>query len=126
MWTITVWGRTTNPTLDYLSLGLWSIIELDVGIICACMPGMATLLRRLLPSVFESIKGSSNGTADTDGLRTYSGEGTMGNSFSKNKISKRTDIHVSFGSRGEHDSKDDNYELLGRMHSQTPLRPPYM
>jgi len=126
MWTITVWGRTTNPTLDYLSLGLWSIIELDVGIICACMPGMATLLRRVLPRAFGTLKGSGNGTANTDGLQTYSGKGRMGSPRVKNKISMTTDIHVSFGSGGERDSKDDDYELLTKMPSQIPLRPPHV
>jgi hypothetical protein len=122
MWTITFWGRTTNPTLDYLPLGLWSIIELDVGIICACMPGMAGLLRRILPRAFATLKGSSNSNANTNDLRTYRGEGRMGSSSNKHKISKTTDVHVSFGSRSERNSKDDNYELLGGMPSQTPLR----
>lgn len=118
MWTITLWGRSTNPTLDYSSLGLWSIIELDVGIICACMPGMATLLRRILPRAFVTLKGSTNGTANTNDLRTYGGGGRMGSSVVRNKISKTTDIHVSFGSASERDSKDDDYELLGRMPSK--------
>lgn len=124
MCTITEWGRTTNPTLDYTSLGLWSIIELDVGIVCACMPGMATLLRHILPRAFGTLKGSSNGTVNTNDIRTYGGTQGMGSSHTKNKISKTTDIHVSFRDGSDRDSKDDDYELLGRMSSQTPLRPP--
>lgn len=123
MWTITVWGRTTNPTLDYLSLGLWSIIEIDVGVICACMPGMSTLLRRTLPRLFGTINGSSKGTGKSSGLRTYNTDRSLGSSPLKNKISKTTDIHQSFGSLSERDSKDDDYELLERKHSQTLLRP---
>lgn len=123
MWTITLWGRTKNPTLDYVSLGLWSIIELDVGIICACMPGMATLIRRILPRVFGTLKGSSsNNPVSTDSLQTYGG-GRMGSSKLKTKISKTTDIHVSYDSRNKRGSKDDDYELLGRKSSDTPLRP---
>jgi hypothetical protein len=124
MWTITVWGRTTNPTLDYLSLGLWSIVELDVGIICACMPGMAALLRRVLPRAFASLKGTSKNTANTDEIRTYGGDRRMGSSPTKSKISKQTDIKVSFSHGNDRDSKDDDYELLGRMPSDNSLRPP--
>jgi hypothetical protein len=100
------------------------------------MPGMATLFRRVLPRAFGTLRGSSNdATADTDDTRTYdsngrkmvSGQGRRirpGSSSAKN-ISMTTDIHVSFGSgNSERVSKDDDYELLSRMPSETPLRPP--
>lgn len=118
MYTITVWGKTTNPTLDYLPLGLWSIIEIDVGVICACMPGMASLLRRVLPNVFGTLRGSSKGIGDSSDLRTYASERRAGSS-QKNKISKTTHVHISFGSKGsQRDSKDDDYDLLGSMPMQ--------
>ncbi|KAH8889021.1 hypothetical protein GQ53DRAFT_604331, partial [Thozetella sp. PMI_491] len=42
-------GRSTNPTFDYTRVGVWSIIEIDVSVICTCMPGIAALLRRVCP-----------------------------------------------------------------------------
>ena len=30
--------ETTNPTFDYTAISLWSGIECEVGVICACMP----------------------------------------------------------------------------------------
>lgn len=30
--------ETTNPTYDYTAISLWSGIECEVGVICACMP----------------------------------------------------------------------------------------
>ncbi|KAL2136162.1 hypothetical protein VTI74DRAFT_5215 [Chaetomium olivicolor] len=43
--------RTVNPTKDIAQLCLWSGIELDVGVICPCLPSFRLLLRRLLPRV---------------------------------------------------------------------------
>lgn len=39
---------------DYVPIGYWSTIEVDVGVICACMPAMRSFLFHLFPSVFES------------------------------------------------------------------------
>ncbi|KAH8674339.1 hypothetical protein BX600DRAFT_457448 [Xylariales sp. PMI_506] len=41
------WQTSTNPTMEYAPLAIWSLIELDVGVICACMPGMAGLFRKI-------------------------------------------------------------------------------
>lgn len=35
-----------------MAIGYWSTIECDVGIICACLPAIRTLLRRLYPGLF--------------------------------------------------------------------------
>lgn len=35
-----------------MPLGYWSTIEVHVGIICACLPAIRTILRKLWPSVF--------------------------------------------------------------------------
>ncbi|KAH6718782.1 hypothetical protein BKA61DRAFT_542829 [Leptodontidium sp. MPI-SDFR-AT-0119] len=42
-------ANTINPTWDYFEAGTWSIIELDVGIICACMPSFRILLIKIFP-----------------------------------------------------------------------------
>ena len=39
---------------DYLGISYMSILEIDVGIICACMPTMQLLLRRAGPRLFGS------------------------------------------------------------------------
>src|SRR5690349_10264812 len=78
MWTIASFGNSTNPTYDYQALGLWSVVELDVGIMCACMPGVASLLRRMLPSVLGSTRGDSSAKYNTGGSSGYSGSGSRG------------------------------------------------
>ncbi|KAK4113160.1 hypothetical protein N656DRAFT_646079 [Canariomyces notabilis] len=49
--TINEFTRTENPTKDIVGVCLWSGIELDVGVICPCLPSLRLLLRRLLPRV---------------------------------------------------------------------------
>jgi len=49
-------AASTNPTWDYLSVSMWSTIEINVGIVCACMPS----LRILLVRVFPKLRGTSN------------------------------------------------------------------
>lgn len=40
--------------------GYWSVIEIDVGIFCLCLPALRSLLGRLFPSVFGSTKEASS------------------------------------------------------------------
>jgi hypothetical protein len=40
-------------------MGYWSTIELDVGVICACLPGMRALFVQLFPSVFGNTIAAS-------------------------------------------------------------------
>ncbi|KAH6844588.1 hypothetical protein B0I37DRAFT_165362 [Chaetomium sp. MPI-CAGE-AT-0009] len=49
--TINEFTRAVNPTKDIVQVCLWSGIELDVGVICPCLPSFRLLLRRLLPRV---------------------------------------------------------------------------
>lgn len=56
--TILKWGKTTNPTYDYARLAIWSLLEMMFGVICACFPGVAALLRRCWPNVFSTTKAS--------------------------------------------------------------------
>ncbi|KAJ5972410.1 uncharacterized protein N7479_002328 [Penicillium vulpinum] len=45
-------ASTTNLTWDYVTVGYWSTIECDVGVICACLPAIRSLLRRVSPGLF--------------------------------------------------------------------------
>ncbi|KAJ4986833.1 CFEM domain-containing protein [Stagonosporopsis vannaccii] len=50
----------TNPTWDQGDVTLWSIVEINVGTICACMPTFRSLLAKVLPRIFGSTIGSSH------------------------------------------------------------------
>ncbi|KAJ5953493.1 hypothetical protein N7454_000389 [Penicillium verhagenii] len=55
-----LFATSTNPTWDNAPGGYWSVIEIDVGIFCLCMPAMRSLLARLFPAVFGSTKETSS------------------------------------------------------------------
>src|SRR5690348_4722249 len=52
-------AASTNPTWDQWDVAHWSTVEINVGIICACMPTFRTLLANALPKVFGSSVGLS-------------------------------------------------------------------
>ncbi|KAK1753711.1 hypothetical protein QBC47DRAFT_415470 [Echria macrotheca] len=56
--TISDFSRAVNPTKDIVGVCLWSGIELDVGVICPCLPSFRLLLRRLSPSLMGTTSGS--------------------------------------------------------------------
>ncbi|KAJ5545097.1 hypothetical protein N7535_006516 [Penicillium sp. DV-2018c] len=61
-------ASTTNLTWDYVSIGYWSTIECDVGVICACLPAIRSLLRRLAPGLF----GDTQHTKSAYGVTSHS------------------------------------------------------
>ena len=66
-------GQSQNPSYDYASIGTLSIVESMSGLVCACMPGIANLLRSICPRLFGSAKKcSSSDMSDGghDGIRT--------------------------------------------------------
>ncbi|OMP84241.1 hypothetical protein BK809_0000173, partial [Diplodia seriata] len=59
---------TKNPTWDYFDGGYWSMIEIDVSIICNCMPAIRKLLGHVTPKVFGTTqKASTDGAPRTAG-----------------------------------------------------------
>ncbi|CAI6337607.1 unnamed protein product [Periconia digitata] len=53
-------ANTQNITWDYVEASLWSNIEVQVGIICACMPAIRLGLVRLFPKIRGSSREASN------------------------------------------------------------------
>src|SRR5450755_1224021 len=51
---------------------MWSAIEVNVGIICACVPSLKPLVSRTLPSMIRDANDSSGkGTMNTTGSGSY-------------------------------------------------------
>ncbi|KAK5993092.1 hypothetical protein PT974_06520 [Cladobotryum mycophilum] len=44
-------SNSLNPTWDFFDAGLWSTIEINVGLICVCLPSLRLLLVRLFPKL---------------------------------------------------------------------------
>jgi hypothetical protein len=123
---------------------VWSLVEIDVGVICACMPGIAALMRRVWPHIFGSRIGSNNsngyqGQYDKDGLskNKRSGNGSSnGSGFTRvsspierppRTISKSVQVSVEYdygvgnfdAAHGRRTSKSDELELIDRMPNET-------
>lgn len=45
--TIAVHQNSTDFTYDFIDLGIWTAVETNIGIVCACFPAMKPLLRLL-------------------------------------------------------------------------------
>jgi hypothetical protein len=64
--TLIVFGKTQNPTWDYLPASLWSIVEMQVGVICACLPAAKVFFARLLPGWLGVSTAKSRPEASSD------------------------------------------------------------
>lgn len=127
---LSAWASSPNPTYFYGDLAVWSLIELYAGVICACLPGMASLFRRIKhqhserkkSSVGNSLGGSRGFTAmDGSGLRSF------GAKADTTTIMKTTSVSVSYGVRSG-DSQSDEVELMERNNFEYPsgVSPPTM
>ncbi|KAJ0156689.1 hypothetical protein CTA2_12760 [Colletotrichum tanaceti] len=45
--TVGRFANTQNPTYDFTDISIWSLIEMRMSVICACMPGMTAFARRM-------------------------------------------------------------------------------
>jgi hypothetical protein len=52
-------AASANPTWDQTDVINWSNIEINIGIICACLPSLRVILVRLFPKVLGTTKGAS-------------------------------------------------------------------
>ncbi|KAJ4421977.1 hypothetical protein N0V82_003373 [Gnomoniopsis sp. IMI 355080] len=118
------WAESTNPTYDYANLALWSLIELNAGVICACLPGMASLFRRIKKDRLEKKRTTGNASSSygnnshasranskmfqgNSGLRSYGG---------KDSIVKTTMVSVHYNAR-DSDGLSDEVELMEQSHT---------
>lgn len=49
-------ANSDNPTWDNLRVSQWSTIEVNVGIICACMPTLRLILLRVFPALSSTVR----------------------------------------------------------------------
>jgi hypothetical protein len=53
---VTFGADSMNPTWDFLNVGVWSTVEINVGIICICMPSLRLFLVRLFPRLLGTTR----------------------------------------------------------------------
>ncbi|KAI1860263.1 hypothetical protein JX265_005824 [Neoarthrinium moseri] len=104
------WQTSTNPTMEYANLAVWSLVELDVGVICACMPGMAGLFRRMKKRGTEYMRSkSSNNGSQAFGSQAFGGT----NKGTGQAITKTTIISVK-RTQCDDQTSDSELELVDR------------
>ncbi len=71
------WGLSQNPTYDYTSVAIWSSVEANLGIICACMPPMARPIKYMYKKarcMIEGVSFRSDASTITSGLPSMKSE----------------------------------------------------
>jgi hypothetical protein len=104
--------NSADPTWDNVIPIVWSLIEINVAIICACLPSIRALLSGWLPSLFDLTHKSSAALHSVSTKRT-----TTKWSLDPNITDKgRFNSGVSITGRGESDGPSENeYEMSGIM-----------
>ncbi|KAK2616620.1 hypothetical protein QQS21_000443 [Conoideocrella luteorostrata] len=49
-------SNSTNPTWEFFDVGIWSTVEINVALICACLPALRLLLVRLFPKLLGTTQ----------------------------------------------------------------------
>lgn len=88
---------TINPTYDYFGAGLWSVVEVQVGVVCACLPTARVFVSRILPkwiglrSTVSSAGATMGRTTKVSGRKTPTYQVPWGSSktFSADRSSHR-------------------------------------
>jgi hypothetical protein len=65
LYTLAHFAKSKNITWDYFEAGYWSLLEIDVSIICGCMPAHRLLVARLWPMMKSSFHSGKNSSANS-------------------------------------------------------------
>lgn len=53
---LVTFAASNNPTWDQTSVLNWSNLEINIGIICACLPALRIILVRMFPKIMGTTK----------------------------------------------------------------------
>ncbi|KAK4135983.1 hypothetical protein BT67DRAFT_228426 [Trichocladium antarcticum] len=106
--TIGPFSHSTNPTQAIAQLCLWSGLELDVGVICPCLPSFRLLLRQLMPAVMgtsnqHEMDRVSNPSGNTSSARRKSRVGGL--ELGSGNILVENTIAIKYGSNESADGR---------------------
>ena len=97
---LVTFANSNNPTWDQWGVAMFSTVEINVGVICACMPSLRLLLKRVSPK----IMGSNSDNVGKYGFRSYAQ--SLQNKFPTSKSDLRASKTESL--RGLQDEGDDS------------------
>ena len=107
---------TTNPSWDFAAVANWSQAEVNLGILCACMPATARLIKRVwtnyVGNTISNYRSGTVGTVGTVGTRgrnasahRYNQHGGIPHRPSGSAV-KTSDSAVLYKQKGESDEVD--------------------
>ena len=106
-------ANNPDPTLGPVPATIWSVIEANAGIVCACLPMLRAPFLRLLGPLFTSRVGSKASTKRRSYLADWKSDHHLEPVHSTNK-SSASQLHTE----SEHDSEYDfNREEVPPMQS---------
>lgn len=88
---------------------MWTIIEPNVAILCACLPMCRMPLQRLFPKVFGSIGGSKR-----PGTTSFSHAGTSNNDWAPSQVGRRNPRDQFSSAVAGKDTDSEEYILSDR------------
>jgi hypothetical protein len=100
---------------------MWTIIESNVGIICACLPCCRPILHLLFPSVFPAIEPNAKGgynSSNSGGSGKFTKAGSGKNTWtppSRSQDVQLSSVHASRNESAEHilqQGAEDAYEKI--------------
>ncbi|KAK6526549.1 hypothetical protein TWF694_005131 [Orbilia ellipsospora] len=75
-------SQSTDPTWDQPATAYWSAIEMNISIVCACLPALKPLITLIAPSAFDTTGAASKGPSYGD--YHHSGRKITSGSYARN------------------------------------------
>ncbi|KNG84972.1 integral membrane protein [Aspergillus nomiae NRRL 13137] len=94
------WNK--NPTVELQPINVWSVIECQIAVVCACLPAARAVLVRLFPR----LMGGSAGESSTRRATRPSAPGTSG------KISQTVTYTVEYSRRAQEQASNSDVNLV--------------
>lgn len=107
---LVTFAKSSDPTWDNFPVSLWSTVEINVGIMCTCMPTLRLLLTRVFPVL-------SGGTRSRD-MYYQSG----GSQVARSKINSSR--NRTLGTLSASSRSDNTIGQPGSRVDNGPIKPP--
>jgi hypothetical protein len=89
--------KSKDPTWDQPATAYWSAIELNMGIMCACLATLRPLVSRIAPRLLNTtsfLRSGQSGGGAYDSNRLYSDDRELRESQRQDARSQKTDISL--------------------------------
>ncbi|KAG9191047.1 hypothetical protein G6011_09135 [Alternaria panax] len=107
------YATSTNPMYDNLMSGVYSILEINVGIICVSIPAFRRLLAQIFPKCF--------GTTENNSDRTPADDDTPNRLSRKKSRSNKSMLDISLFNTTVMRIVDVNLEGIGKAYDEVHL-----